>query len=264
MVDQWDVRLLILQIPLAIPTPTSANVGDVVEVFTATDLSFQVDYLDDEPNFEFVPQDGQPGADAGTFIWDGSVLYTPDFDDAGIHPSGSAAEFQIGAFTPFTQVSQNTTGTGTGVDPFVTITIATAGTLTITQTDTWSVNSLTFLTVIAITGIGSGILYRAGDTFLNGTDSSYGFSESLSGSRNAVGTSVNANNTPPARTIEFIPITGSNNYMENQWDIVWAVLAARTAFPDTIQGSSALDAAIGISWPFTSPASFTHQTKFAA
>lgn len=258
MVDQWDVRFLILQTPLAMSTH-STNTGGVVEVFTANDLSFQVDYLADEPNYEFYGPDIHPG-DAGTHIWDGSVLYAPDY----LAHDYTSAGFLIGAFTAFTPVSQNTTGTGTGIDPYITVTVGTAGTLTVTQTDTWFVNSLYFTTIIAITGIGSGILYRAADTFLAGADSSYGFSETLSGSRNAVGTSVNANNTPLGRTIEFIPVTGSNNYMEDQSDIVWAVLAARTAFPDTIQGSTQLDAGIGISWPFTSPASFTHQTKFAA
>jgi hypothetical protein len=241
------------------PNPcTEPDVGDIETVWLANDLSFQVLRTLDSPDYEFYPQDIHP-PDAGTFIWDGSVLYAPDFF---AHDTTSAG-FEIGDFTPFTEISQNTTGSGTSGDPYVTITIVTAGTLTITQTDTWFAGSEFFTTDIAITGVGSGILYRAGDTFLARSDNSYGFSEAA-GSGTAVGVSTNANNTPPAQTIEFIPVTGSNNYMEGLSSDVWGVIAARTAFPDTIQGSTALDAGCGISWPFTAPATFSMKTKFAA
>ena len=40
----------------------------------------------------------------------------------------------------------------------------------------------------------SGVLYRAVDAFLGGSDTGYGFTEVFSGNRKAVGCSVNANN----------------------------------------------------------------------
>ncbi len=233
--------------------PPPPNVGNIIQVFLSNDLAFQVDYLTDEPNYEFYPTNVQPNADAGTFIWDGLILYAPT-------PDAGTATDNIYPATYYTPVSQNTTGAGTSGDPYVTVTVVAAGTLIITQTDTWFPNSQYFTTDIAITGTGSGILYRAGNSRV-ANDNSYGFTEVLSG-RNAVGVSTHANNTPAGRTIEFIPLTDGNNYMEDEFDNVWSVLGARTSFPDTIQGSTQLDAGLGISWPFTAPATFSLRTKF--
>ena len=82
-------------------------------------------------------------------------------------------------------------------------------------------------------GTASGVLYRAGDAFLGGSDTGYGFTEVFSGNRNAVGCSVNANNVPPGKIEEFIPLTGGNNYFQNEFDTVWSAIGSQAPFPDT-------------------------------
>ena len=56
----------------------------------------------DAPDYEFYPGQTYFPADAGTFIAMGGILYAPDFAN---HDNTSAV-FYLGAYTPFTPVSQ--------------------------------------------------------------------------------------------------------------------------------------------------------------
>src|SRR5256885_263344 len=80
--------------------------------------------------------------------------------------------------------------------------------LRIQQTDAYVIGNESYQTDIMITnsgeGAASGILYRAGDAFLQGSDQGYGFTEVFGGNRNAVGASANPNNIPPGRIEEWI------------------------------------------------------------
>src|SRR5436309_9711146 len=99
---------------LATPSADISSTGPLTHVWVGNDLSCQVQHIDDAPDYEFYGPDIFPG-DAGTFIAMGGVLYAPDFTN---HDYTSAG-FLIGAYTPFTPVSQiGVTGSGTATDPF--------------------------------------------------------------------------------------------------------------------------------------------------
>ena len=172
----------------------------------------------------------------------------------------------------FTPVSQTpVTGTGTGADPFKVVTVADVGTtgLRIQQTDTYIVGNELYRTDISITNNGnpaSGILYRAGDAYLGGSDFGYGFTE-VFGTRKAVGCSVNPNNVPAGRIEEWIPLTGGNNYYQNFYGSVWSWIGSHLAFPNTCACTIFQDNGAGISWDFSIPtggsATYSHYTTFS-
>ena len=81
----------------------------------------------------------------------------------------------------------------------------------------------------------SGVLYRAFDAFLGGSDTDFGFTQVVSASdhRTAVGCSVNPNNSPADKIEELIPLTGDNNYFEDEFDFVWSAIGSQMPFADT-------------------------------
>src|SRR6266536_1049306 len=184
---------------LATPSADISSTGPLTHVWVGTDLSCQVQHIDDAPDYEFYGPDIFPG-DAGTFIAMGGVLYAPDFANHDY----SAAGFFLGAYTPFTPISQTpVTGSGTAAAPFKVVTVVGVGAtgLVIQQTDTYVAGREYYTTELMISnngaGTASGVLYRAADAFLGGSDTGYGFTEAFSGNRDAVGCSNNADNMPP-------------------------------------------------------------------
>jgi uncharacterized repeat protein (TIGR01451 family) len=143
--------------------------------------------------------------------------------------------------------------------------------LVIQQTDTYVTGREYYTTDITITNNGastaSGILYRAADAFLGGSDTGYGFTEVFSGNRSAVGCSNNANNTPADKIEEYIPLTGGNNYFQDKFDTVWSAIGSKMPFPDTCACSILKDNGLGISWNFSIPAdasaTYSHVTTFS-
>ncbi len=255
--------------PLTTPVADIASAGPLTHVLVGNDLSCQVQHIADAPDYEFYGPDISP-ADAGTFIAMAGVLYAPDFTD---HDYTSAG-FLLGDYTPFTPVSQTpVTGSGTATDPFKVITLVSVAEtgLVIQQTDTYVVGQEHYTTEIMITNIGidtaSGVLYRGADAFLGGSDTGYGFTEAFSGNRNAVACSVNPDNMPPDKIVEWIPITGGNNYFQNEYDILWGTIGSQTPFPDTCACTDFLDNGAGISWNFSIPAgdsvTYSHVTTFS-
>ncbi len=205
-------------------------------------MSCQVQHIADALAYEFFPADVIP-ADAGTFIAMGGVLYAPDFTN-----HDNTATDNTFPNIPFTPVSQTpVTGSGTAADPFKVITVVGVATteLVIQQTDTYIAGREYYTTEIMISNTGagtaSGVLYRAADAFLGGSDTGYGFTEAFSGNRNAVGCSVNANNMPPGKIEEFIALTGGNNYFQDRFDTVWSAIGSKMPFPDTCACSTLQD-----------------------
>src|SRR6266436_5563770 len=199
--------ITIIDVPTVTPFMDIASAGPLTHVWLGNELSCQVQHVTDGTTHEFYPPGTIPG-DSGTFIAMGGTLYAPDF-----LAHGSTATANLGARVVFTPISQTpVTGTGTAGDPFTVVTVVavSATGLTIAQTDTYIVGDESYRTVILITNAGgpaSGVLYRAGDAFLGGSDFGYGFTE-VFGTRKAVGCSVNANNSPPSRIEEWIPLVG--------------------------------------------------------
>src|SRR5581483_3796486 len=239
----------------ATPYVDITSSGPLSHIWLGNDLSCQVQHVLDGTVHEFYPDDAIPG-DCGTFIAMDGVLYAPDFS---AHDTTSTDS--IGMRTVFTPVSQSAvTGSGTAVDPYkvVTVVAVTGTALVIEQTDTYIVGDEHYKTDLKIINDGlttaSGVLYRAGDAFLAGSDSGFGFTEVFNGSRQAVGCAVNENNVPPGKIEEWIPLTGGNNYYQNFYDDVWLAIGSQMPFPDTCSCSDSLDNGAGISWNFSIPA----------
>jgi len=255
---------------LATPSADIASPpGPLTHVWVGEDLSCQVQHIADAPDYEFYGPDIFP-ADAGTFIAMDGVLYAPDFEN---HDS-STAEFFLGAYTPFTPVSQTlVSGSGTAADPFKVITVVdvAATGLRIQQTDTYVVGDEHYNTEVNICNSGlttaSGVLYRAADAFLASSDTGFGFTEIFSGNRLAVGASNNANNMPADKIEEFIALTGGNNYYQNKFSSVWSLIGSQMPFPDTCACSTSLDNGAGIGWNFSifpgDSSAYSHVTTFS-
>ena len=255
--------------PLMIPVADIVSAGPLTHVLLGNDLSCQVQHIDDAPDYEFYGPDIFP-ADAGTFIALDGVLYAPDF----INHDYTSAGFFLGAYTPFTPLSQTpVTGSGTAADPFKVITVVdvAATGLLIQQTDTYVIGQEHYTTEVMISNTGagtaSGVLYRAADAFLGGSDTGYGFTELFSGNRNAVACSVNPDNMPPGKIEQWIPLTGGNNYFQNEYDTVWSAIGSQAPFPDTCACTDFLDNGGGLSWNFSIPAggsaTYSHVTTFS-
>ncbi|MGC2628020.1 MAG: hypothetical protein WA269_14405 [Candidatus Udaeobacter sp.] len=254
---------------LATPSADISSAGPLTHVWIGNDLSCQVQHIDDAPDYEFYGPDIFP-ADAGTFIAMGGTLYAPDFANHDY----SSALFFLGDYTPFTPVSQTAvTGSGTTADPFKVITIvdAAATGLRIQQTDTYVAGREYYTTQIMMSNNGfvtaSGVLYRAADAFLGGSDTGYGFTDVFSGNRNAVGCSVNANNSPPGKIEEFIPLTDTNNFFQDEFDVVWNAIGSKMSLVDSAASTTLLDNALAISWNFSVPpagfVTYSHVTTFS-
>jgi uncharacterized repeat protein (TIGR01451 family) len=243
--------------------------GPLTHVWIGNDLSCQVQHVADAPDYEFYGPDIIPG-DSGTFIATGGVLYAPDFANHDY----SSAEFFLGAYAPFTTIGQTgVTGAGSAVTPFKLVTTVGVGTtgLVIQQTDTYVTGREYYTTQITISNNGadtaSGVLYRAADAFLGGSDIGYGFTQLFSGNRKSVGCSVNANNVPAGKIEEYIPLTGSNNFFEDEFSVVWNAIDSKISLVDSSASTTQLDNGLAISWDFSIPvggsATYSHVTTFS-
>ena len=212
------------------PTPASrtftvdalrdiGSVGPLEHIYLGGELSCQVDLTDDSV-YSFYPPGGQLG-DCGTMLAVGGTVYTPDFSN---HPAGTATG-GIPASSPFTPVDQSpVTGDGSASDPYTVVTTVEVGAtgLQITQTDSYATGGRFYRTVIEVenTGIASQTaeLYHAGDCYLAGSDSGYGYFAPLTG---GIYCSQNADNDPPGRLIGFVPQSPGSNYREDGYSTVW-------------------------------------------
>jgi hypothetical protein len=238
--------------------------GPLTQVSVGNDLSCQVKHTGDT-SLEFFPSSSTPG-DCGTFLVVGGTLFTPDFSN-----HDSSATSSLGTHTAFTPGSQTAkTGAGTSSNPFKVVTTASAGGtgVSITQTDSYVQGQESYRTDVTITNGGGGpqtiVLYRAGDCFLQNSDSGFGFT----GATNSVGCSANANNTPAGRIEEFFPITGGNQFLEDTYSNVWAAIGTQNPFPNLcVQCASQVDNGAGISWSVTvnpgQSVTFSHYTTFS-
>jgi hypothetical protein len=241
---------------------TISSPGPLDQIFAGVDAATQLSYVSDT-DYQVYPPDTIPG-DYGTFVVISDVLYAPDFSD-----HGSTATSSLGAYTIMTQVSQSgVSGSGTVADPYQITTVVDVGTtgLRITQLDSYVVGQERYRTDVTLansTGASiSGILYRAMDCYLAGSDDSYGMQSGTS-----VGCSANPYNTPPGRIELLDPITGGNNYYQAIFSEVWSAIGTHQPFNDTCRCNELIDTGAGISWSFTVPASgsvtYSHFSVFS-
>jgi uncharacterized repeat protein (TIGR01451 family) len=242
---------------LATPAADISSAGPLTHVWVGNDLSCQAQHISDGTTHEFFPSDVTPG-DYGTFIAMDGMLYAPDF---GGHDNTAADNtFPNRPFMPVSQTP--VTGSGTMADPYKVVTVVdvTGTPLQIQQTDTYVVGDEFFTTQIMISnngaGTASGVVYRAFDAFLGGSDTGFGFTQVVSASdnRTEVACAVNPNNSPADKIEALIPLTGGNNYFENEFDVVWSAIGSLAPFADTSASTTALDNGAGISWNFSIPA----------
>jgi hypothetical protein len=240
--------------------------GPLTTVAVGNDLSCQVKHTGDT-SLEFYPPSTTPG-DCGTFVAVGGKLFGPDFAN---HDNSAAGSVRSGAYTPYAGGTQSAkSGSGTTASPFKVVTTATTpgSGLSIAQVDTYVTGQESYRTDIAVQN-GSGAaqtvtLYRAGDCYLQNSDRGAGFS----GPNNAVGCAANANNSPPGRIEQFVPITAGNNFLEANYSDVWSAIASMTPFSNMCaRCTETIDNGAGISWTVTiqpgQSASFSHYTTFS-
>ncbi len=253
----------------ALAAPPSQDIGSPAgplnKIAIGNDLSCQLQHAGDT-TFEFYPPSATPG-DCGTFVSVAGALYAPDFANHDGTATGN-----LGTYTPFTPVSQSpVSGAGTPASPRTLTTTGDVGStlLRLTETDTYVDGQESYRTDVAITNSSgaatSGILYRAGDCYLQDTDNGYGFSGSPAG---AIGCSGNANNTPPGRIEQWVPITGGNAFTEDGYSEVWGKIGAQAPFAnDCVHCGDQVDNGAGLSWNFTvnpgQTVTFAHYTTFS-
>ncbi|MEA2177811.1 MAG: hypothetical protein QOG77_1108 [Solirubrobacteraceae bacterium] len=272
MVPARRIALLAVALVGAAASPASAAVpytdivtaGPLTSVALGNELGCQVAHTGDA-GLELFPSSAKPG-DCGTFVALGATLFAPNF---AAHDSTAASS--VGASTPWTPVSQTpVTGAGTSASPYRVVTAADAGAtgLRVVQADTYVVGQESYRTDVTVQnrtgGPQSGVLYRAGDCYLQSSDTGFGF---VDAPRSGVGCSVNANNAPAGRIEQWFPITGGATFMEARYSDVWAHIATRTPFPNTTRAAESLDNGAGISWSFAVPAggesTYSHYTTFS-
>jgi uncharacterized repeat protein (TIGR01451 family) len=240
--------------PNATPFVDIGSTGPLNHIYLGNELSCQVAHILDGTVREFYPPGTIPG-DCGTFIAMNGTLYAPNFN-----AHGGTATNGLGPRVVFTPISQTPfpTGAGTAAAPFQVVTVVGVGPtgLSIQQTDTYIVGEEFYRTEIMLINSGgpaSGVLYRAGDAYLGGSDSGYGFT-SVVGNRKSVGCSSQPNNVPPGRVEQWIPLTGDNNFYHNTFDSIWNFIGTKAPFPDTCMCPAFQDNGAGISWNFNIPA----------
>jgi hypothetical protein len=249
----------------AVPFKDIASAGPLTHVYIGNELSCQVGYRGDA-RLELFPPAATPG-DCGTFVALGGTLYTPDFTSHDGTATGS-----LGPRTPFTAVSQtDVTGAGTTGSPFRVTTRANAGAtgLEISELDSYVAGDEAYRTNVTLTNRSgaplNGVLYRAGDCFLQESDVGSGFVDLA---QKAAGCSANANNSPPARIEQWFPITGGNQYLEGSFGSdVWSRIGSQMPFPNTCRCTESLDNGAGLSWSFSlgpgEATTFSHFTVFS-
>ncbi|MGH2935416.1 MAG: hypothetical protein ACRDL2_13015 [Gaiellaceae bacterium] len=227
--------------PLAFADATITSSGPLTSIEITSDLNCAVNHSGDSAS-EFYG-----GTACGTLLASGGTLYGP----ANIPAGGSASPR-----TTWSAVSQTAvTGSGTSGDPYKIVTVVDAGTsgLRITETDTYVVGQESYRTDISISNTGStsaaGVVYHAGDCYLQGSDFGYGSYDSSTGAIACVATS--------GRIEQFYPLSGGSNfseYTETFYDSMWAQIGTQNPFPDSCDCTTNEDNSAGLSWSFTIPA----------
>jgi hypothetical protein len=234
-------------------TAVITSPGPLSQIFISDTLACQVAYTGDE-GFEFFPSTSPEGS-CGTWVALGAGLWGP--------VTGSAGQ------TAFTIVSQSpVTGSGSQSDPFRIVTVVAipeAG-LRITETDSYAVGSRSYRTDVQIQNVGNaiqtGVLYRAGDCYLQGSDR--GFVRVEGGSPACI--------VDPAlgrRVEQWLPITVGSHYFAGYYGDVWSLIGSQAPFPNTCTciAADVFDNGAGLSWDFNvapgASATFSHETFFS-
>lgn len=248
----------------AVPYKTIASSGPLVSVSVGNEGSCQIGYRGDA-RLELYPSSTTPG-DCGTLVAVGPTLYAPAFAQ-----HGSTATSSLGATTAFTAVSQtDVSGAGSAASPYTVTTVYDVGAtgLRVTEVDTYVTGQEYYRTDVTLRNGGAsaqaGVLYRAGDCYLQESDTGFGFVEAAN---RGPGCARNANNAPAGRIEQWVPLTAGSSYMEDRFSAVWAAIASRQPLPNTCKCTEALDNGAGLSWSFSvapgTTSTYSHLTVFS-
>jgi hypothetical protein len=228
------------------------SAGPLSRIIVSTDLNCQVAHQADSALELY-------GADVGacgTYLAVNGELFGPAYN-----PSGSFT------LTPWTPVSQSSaSGSGTSADPYRIVTVVDAGStgLRVEQTDSYVAGTQAYRTEVRITNRGStalsGVLYRAGDCFLQEHDEGYGRVDG-----GAPACVVDASSS--SRIEQWLPTTPGSHLFEGNYRRVWALIDAQGQFPDSCECGVLTDNGAGLSWPVSIAAGgsaiVSHQTFFS-
>lgn len=246
------------------PNRDIASSGPLTNVYIGNELGCQVAYQGDAQK-ELYPPATIPG-DCGTLVFVADKLYGPNFS-----AHGSSAASGVGAMEAFTPLSQSgVEGSGSSGAPYRVTTGVRAGSsgIEVTEVDSYVTGQESYRTDVTLRNTGggtlAGIMYRAGDCYLQENDQGFGFVDQGAA---AAGCSANANNSPAARIEQWYPITGGNQYMEGSFSTVWQRIGSHQPFPNTCECTSRLDNGAGLSWQFSlgpgETRTFSHYTTFS-
>lgn len=221
--------------PASAVTITSA--GPLNNITISPTLNCSVNHLGDTHGEWF----GETAC--GTFIDIAGTNYGP----ANVPANGYREQF----WTPIGQ--SPLTGTGTSADPFTIITVVQATpNITLTQTDTYVIGDEFYSTSATVSNSAAspqaGIIYTAGDCYLQDSDSGYGH---ISGNSAVCTTDPGVG----GRIQSLIPITGGNHWEEAGYSTIWSRIGAGIHFQNTCVCNSRIDNGAGLSWDMNVPAS---------
>ncbi|MDQ3973264.1 MAG: cell wall-binding repeat-containing protein [Actinomycetota bacterium] len=244
--------------PAAAASQAITSSGPLTRVEISDQLNCAVNHTADEQG-EFFGDTA-----CGTFLATGGTLFSP----ASLPAGGSA----VG--TPFTPVSQSpVTGDGTAADPFQIVTVVDLGAtgLRITQTDSYVVGQESYRTDVEVANTTAAevaaILWRAGDCFLQDSDTGFGAADPASGAVACVAPDPENLTVPGERIEQWLPLSGDSSYFEAGYSEVWGRIGAQQPFDDTCRCDELIDNGAGLSWALQVPANSavvrSHLTTFS-
>ena len=223
--------------------------GPLTEIGITPDLNCSVRHTGDtSPEFF-------SGTACGTFVTVAEKHYGPAQVPGG--NSGSPA---------YTLVSQTpVTGTGSASAPFtVTTAVGLEGSgLRLKETDSYIEGQESYTTDVMLESETaanvSALLYRAGDCFLQESDTGFGSVQSNTGAVacvSAVETSPGSGQFEPGSRIEqWFPLSPGSSFLEAGFSSVWQATVSGSPFSDTCACTEDIDNGGGLSWAVTVPAS---------
>lgn len=91
-------------------------------------------------------------------------------------------------------------------------------------------------------------LFHGADCYASGSDIGFGF---LRPERGAIGCSQNPDNVPPARTVQYSPLSAGSSGTEDRFYRVWEQIAELDPLDDLCLCSQDVDNGAGLSWELT-------------
>lgn len=251
------VAMLLLGAAARAADPTATAIqssGPLTNIFIGNELNCQVQHTGDS-GYEFYDSGSTLGACGTLLAMDGTLYGPSELPSAPV------------TVEPWTVVSQSAVaGSGSDTDPLRVVTIVAAGDtgLRLEETDSYVVGRESYRTDIRMVNQGGGerhgILYRAGDCYLQDADTGFG---RLDGGAPACLVSQDQG----SRLEQWLPLTPGSAAMEDDYGVVWTRLQNQQPLPGTCQCGSLEDNGAGLSWNVSIPAggdaTFSHLTLFS-